>query len=331
MIATCFRLRLYNVNNYCSYGSRLYHKINKDADSSVNNVEEMKDVFTSTRVFVQGIPEEVTWMELKDHFKNSGGNVVYASISIDTATKKSKGCGIVQYETSDEATEARNIMGNFPLKGSKLFVREDYQEKRSTGKYTSVWKLGLRKTPRSVEDREKSLVEKNLAKKSKTPRIDQPRKDGMIKNKDGTLTPRAVTTEPVLQQQSPTPSLSSNTTNTQDAISPISSNTVVNKKVIQSSSSSPSSAAIVLNKSEKTQNDIKKTKRVTTSASSSVVTKSNKGTEKSEKTEKTENSDKNSIRSKRVSKKPISNKDKSETQPKTTNLNDAQDLANQII
>lgn len=63
--------------------------------------EKKKDEFISTRVFIQGIPPEVNWPELKDHFKKSGGNVVYASISVDKVTNKPKGCGIVQYETSE--------------------------------------------------------------------------------------------------------------------------------------------------------------------------------------------------------------------------------------
>lgn len=68
---------------------------------TVPKEDKKKDEFTATRVFIQGIPPEVSWPELKDHFKKSGGNVVYASISVDKVTNKPKGCGIVQYETSE--------------------------------------------------------------------------------------------------------------------------------------------------------------------------------------------------------------------------------------
>jgi len=96
-----------------------------------------KDTFQSTRVFVQHIPPHISWQTLKDHFRTAG-NVVFASVSLDPQTHQSKGHGIVQYETSDEAQKAIQIMRNYPmdaLDGSKvnLYVREDHQESRSGG------------------------------------------------------------------------------------------------------------------------------------------------------------------------------------------------------
>jgi RNA recognition motif-containing protein len=185
---TSFKTSLFRIKHYSSIVRlHLSATTNKNSVAQPDDPEEKKDVFLNTRVFVQGIPKDVDWPEFKDHFKKSGGNVVYASISIDKITKESKGCGIVQYETIDEANNAIQIMGNFPLRNTKLFVRRDVQEKRNSGKFTSVWKLGLRKTPRSPDDKERSLSEVNEAKKPSAPRKNQPRKDGMIKNSDGTL------------------------------------------------------------------------------------------------------------------------------------------------
>lgn len=88
------------------------------------------DDFQSTRVFVQNIPKDIyDWKDLKDHFKVAG-EVAYASISVDRRTGESKQCGIVQFETPEEAKNAIRIMRDHPLNGEKLYVREDVQEKR---------------------------------------------------------------------------------------------------------------------------------------------------------------------------------------------------------
>lgn len=83
--------------------------------------------FRGTRVFVQGIPPGTSWQDLKDHFKNAG-SVVFASVSVDPQTGESKGHGIVQFETTAMAQNAIEIMRDFPLNGSELYVREDVQE-----------------------------------------------------------------------------------------------------------------------------------------------------------------------------------------------------------
>jgi hypothetical protein len=86
--------------------------------------------FRSTRVFVQGIPDGISWQDLKDHFRIAG-QVAFASVSVDTATGKSKGHGLVQFETADMAQYAIQVMRNHPLRDATLFVREDVQEKSS--------------------------------------------------------------------------------------------------------------------------------------------------------------------------------------------------------
>ncbi|KAL7535483.1 hypothetical protein ACHAWF_005179 [Thalassiosira exigua] len=89
-----------------------------------------RDDFQGTRVFVQGLPKEATWKELKDHFQMAG-EVVYASVSLDK-TGQSKQCGIVQFETPDVAQKAIREMRRYPMNGATLYVREDVQESRET-------------------------------------------------------------------------------------------------------------------------------------------------------------------------------------------------------
>lgn len=86
--------------------------------------------FRGTRVFVQGLPLDVAWQELKDHFRLAG-EVVFASVSADPVTGASKGHGVVQYETTDMAKNAIAIMRDHPLNGHTLFVREDVQVNHS--------------------------------------------------------------------------------------------------------------------------------------------------------------------------------------------------------
>ena len=93
--------------------------------------------FRGTRVFVQGIPPDVSWQTLKDHFKIAG-DVVFASVSTDPLTGKSKGHGIVQYESTAMAKRAIKIMRDNPLDGADLYVREDVQQGKDGAALKSV-------------------------------------------------------------------------------------------------------------------------------------------------------------------------------------------------
>jgi len=55
---------------------------------------------------------------------------VFASVSIDKNTGKSKKCGIVQFETPSMAKVAIREMRNYPMNGATLYVREDVQESK---------------------------------------------------------------------------------------------------------------------------------------------------------------------------------------------------------
>jgi len=86
--------------------------------------------FRDCRVFVDNIPRQATWKDLKDHFREAGVN--YVSISKDPATGESKGCGIVQFDSVEQSTKAVVDMQGSLLKGSPLEVWLD--RKRDEGK-----------------------------------------------------------------------------------------------------------------------------------------------------------------------------------------------------
>lgn len=98
-------------------------------ESKGNDSITFKEDFQGTRVFVQGLAKDATWKELKDHFKIIG-SVVFASVSIDKKTGRSKQCGIVQFETPAMAEKAIHEMRDHPMNGEKLYVRKDVQESR---------------------------------------------------------------------------------------------------------------------------------------------------------------------------------------------------------
>lgn len=79
------------------------------------------------RVYVGNLSWEVAWQDLKDHMRESG-EVIYAEVMTE-ADGRSKGCGIVEYATSEGAKEAIATMTDTELKGRMIFVRED----RETG------------------------------------------------------------------------------------------------------------------------------------------------------------------------------------------------------
>lgn len=83
------------------------------------------------RVYVGNLPWKVTWPVLKTHMRKAG-DVVRVDIFEDTQGR-SKGCGIVEYATYEEAQEAINSLNDSKLEDRLIFVREDREE--NSGSY----------------------------------------------------------------------------------------------------------------------------------------------------------------------------------------------------
>lgn len=82
------------------------------------------------RVYVGNLSWDVAWQDLKDYMKQAG-DVVHAEVISDLHTGRSKGCGIVEFETDEGAQRAIETLTNTELKGRTIFVRED---RETTGK-----------------------------------------------------------------------------------------------------------------------------------------------------------------------------------------------------
>ena len=77
----------------------------------------------SRRVYVGNLSWNVTWQDLKDYMRDAG-EVVHAEVMTES-DGRSKGCGIVEFATAEDAKEAINTLTDTELKGRMIFVRED--------------------------------------------------------------------------------------------------------------------------------------------------------------------------------------------------------------
>lgn len=75
------------------------------------------------RVYVGNLSYEVSWQDLKDHFRPVG-QIVHADIFRDQGGR-SKGSGIVEFDNPGAANRAIKSQNDSELKGRRIFVRED--------------------------------------------------------------------------------------------------------------------------------------------------------------------------------------------------------------
>ena len=80
------------------------------------------------RVFVGNLSWNVSWQDLKDHMR-SAGNVVYCDVMMEDGTGRSKGCGIVEFETAAEAQQAIDTLTDTDLNGRNIWIREDREDR----------------------------------------------------------------------------------------------------------------------------------------------------------------------------------------------------------
>jgi RNA recognition motif-containing protein len=100
------------------------------------------------RVYVGNLSWEVAWQDLKDHMRDAG-EVVFAEVMTE-GDGRSKGCGIVEYSTPEEAKEACTTLSDTELKGRMIFVREDRETSSGGGGGGAGQQSGFRGTGTSV-------------------------------------------------------------------------------------------------------------------------------------------------------------------------------------
>lgn len=86
---------------------------------------------SSNRLYVHNLAWRVSWQDLKDHFREAG-EVVRAEIFTEGPGGRSKGCGIVEMASVDDAANAVEKLMDSELQGRRILVRED-RESRHRG------------------------------------------------------------------------------------------------------------------------------------------------------------------------------------------------------
>ncbi|KAK2094807.1 hypothetical protein P7K49_026223 [Saguinus oedipus] len=85
------------------------------------------------QIFVRNLPFHFTWKMLKDKF-NQCGHVLYADIKMEN--RKSKGCGVVKFESPEVAERACWMMNGMKLSGREIDVRNSvHADKKYLDKY----------------------------------------------------------------------------------------------------------------------------------------------------------------------------------------------------
>lgn len=79
------------------------------------------------RCYVGNLAWKTSWQDLKDKFRECG-QVVYANVMKDD-DGRSKGWGIVEYETPEEALAAISTLNGTELGGRRVLVREDREDR----------------------------------------------------------------------------------------------------------------------------------------------------------------------------------------------------------
>ena len=113
--------------------------VREDREVSVPNTSNVSattsdDPAQSRRCYVGNLSWDVAWQDLKDHMREAG-EVIHAEV-ITEPNGRSKGCGIVEYATADEARQAIATLSDTDLKGRMIFVREDREI--STGAFSGT-------------------------------------------------------------------------------------------------------------------------------------------------------------------------------------------------
>lgn len=106
----------YNGAPQRSFEERAAHR-----EQVMNNIRETSQ--QDRRVYVGNLSYDVKWHHLKD-FMRQAGEVLYADVLL-LPNGMSKGCGIVEYATREQAQNAVATLSNQNLMGRLIYVRED--------------------------------------------------------------------------------------------------------------------------------------------------------------------------------------------------------------
>ena len=81
------------------------------------------------RVYVSNLPYEMKWQDVKDLFRDHVGESSYVELFSDEKGKP-RGCGILEFNSSDMAQKAIRKLNKTDIKGRKILVQEALDQER---------------------------------------------------------------------------------------------------------------------------------------------------------------------------------------------------------
>ncbi|OCF73339.1 RNP domain-containing protein [Kwoniella mangroviensis CBS 8886] len=94
------------------------------------------------RLYVGNLAYDVTYKDLSNFMSQAGGNVVFSEV-LTTPAGQSKGCGIVEFATQEEAQRAKAELTDKYLLSRNVFIREDREETARFGAPPIPGKIGV--------------------------------------------------------------------------------------------------------------------------------------------------------------------------------------------
>jgi RNA recognition motif-containing protein len=100
------------------------------------NEADAQVIRVARRVYVGNLSWTTSWQDLKDFFTRVG-SVKYADVLREGGPgSRSKGCGVVEFSTPEEAAAAIQELNHAELDGRQIFVREDREDFELKGEPT---------------------------------------------------------------------------------------------------------------------------------------------------------------------------------------------------
>ncbi|OCF39686.1 RNP domain-containing protein [Kwoniella heveanensis CBS 569] len=94
------------------------------------------------RIYVGNLAYDVNYKDLAKFMSGAGGNVIFSEV-LTTPAGQSKGCGIVEFATQEEAQRAKQELSDKAFMGRACFIREDREETARFGAPSIPGKIGM--------------------------------------------------------------------------------------------------------------------------------------------------------------------------------------------
>lgn len=127
-------------------------------DVAMGGEAETIEIRVARRIFVGNLSWQTSWQDLKDHFSGVG-RVRFADVLREAGPgSRSKGCGIVEFESAEEAAEAIQQLNDSELGGRKIWIREDREDFELRG--DSSYRSGRSGGPPRIRSRSPRRVQR---------------------------------------------------------------------------------------------------------------------------------------------------------------------------